>query len=179
VRPIGRVLEQVRDARAHNGYFKAHCPAHDDREPSLSISEGEDGRVLLNCFYEPSVRAHHERQEAESRKSRVPYHRTAAEHRENRRGDRRRAPGPGGDVATDGPTRRKRGVTSMDLMKCTEGMHRYAEEGLPPPRRGRSGGERVESWSAWKLLEKPNKSFVCGLSPRAGRLGSEGRGVGC
>ncbi len=50
MRPIGRVLERVRDARAHNGYFKAHCPAHDDREPSLSISEGEDGRVLLNCF---------------------------------------------------------------------------------------------------------------------------------
>jgi DNA primase len=50
VRPIDRVLEQLRNVRAHNGYFKARCPAHDDREPSLSISEGEDGRVLLNCF---------------------------------------------------------------------------------------------------------------------------------
>ena len=26
------------------------CPAHTDRKPSLSLSEGSDGRVLLNCF---------------------------------------------------------------------------------------------------------------------------------
>jgi hypothetical protein len=25
------------------------CPAHDDRAPSLSISEGDDGRTLLKC----------------------------------------------------------------------------------------------------------------------------------
>ena len=28
----------------------ARCPAHDDREPSLSIAEGVDGRALLWCF---------------------------------------------------------------------------------------------------------------------------------
>jgi hypothetical protein len=28
----------------------ACCPAHDDRGPSLSIREIEDGRVLLHCF---------------------------------------------------------------------------------------------------------------------------------
>ena len=32
-----------------DGYL-ARCPAHDDREPSLSIGEGEDGRVLLHCW---------------------------------------------------------------------------------------------------------------------------------
>lgn len=26
------------------------CPAHDDRNPSLSVKEADDGRVLLNCF---------------------------------------------------------------------------------------------------------------------------------
>jgi hypothetical protein len=26
------------------------CPAHDDKKPSLSITEGRDGRVLLHCF---------------------------------------------------------------------------------------------------------------------------------
>jgi len=50
VRPIDRILERLKDATAHNGYFKARCPGHDDREPSLSISEGDDGRVLLKCF---------------------------------------------------------------------------------------------------------------------------------
>ena len=26
------------------------CPAHDDSNPSLSVSEADDGRVLLKCF---------------------------------------------------------------------------------------------------------------------------------
>jgi hypothetical protein len=30
--------------------WKARCPAHDDRKPSLSVSEGDDGRILLKCF---------------------------------------------------------------------------------------------------------------------------------
>jgi len=30
----------------------ARCPAHDDTQPSLSITEGRDGRVLLHCFAE-------------------------------------------------------------------------------------------------------------------------------
>jgi putative DNA primase/helicase len=29
--------------------FSAHCPAHDDSNPSLSISEGNDGRILVHC----------------------------------------------------------------------------------------------------------------------------------
>lgn len=28
----------------------ARCPAHEDRSPSLSITEGRDGRVLVHCF---------------------------------------------------------------------------------------------------------------------------------
>ncbi len=30
--------------------WMAHCPAHDDSSPSLSIRELDDGRVLLKCF---------------------------------------------------------------------------------------------------------------------------------
>lgn len=26
------------------------CPAHDDTTPSLSVSEGDDGKILVNCF---------------------------------------------------------------------------------------------------------------------------------
>ncbi|MFL6354283.1 MAG: DUF3987 domain-containing protein [Bryobacteraceae bacterium] len=29
--------------------FLGHCPSHDDRNPSLSITEGKDGRVLFKC----------------------------------------------------------------------------------------------------------------------------------
>lgn len=32
------------------GKWKACCPAHDDKEPSLGIREGRDGKVLLHCF---------------------------------------------------------------------------------------------------------------------------------
>jgi putative DNA primase/helicase len=35
--------------RSSNGWT-ARCPAHDDERPSLSISIGEDGRVLIYCF---------------------------------------------------------------------------------------------------------------------------------
>src|SRR5215208_4526482 len=45
VRPIDRVLESLQDPTAHNGYFKALCPTHEDREPSLSVSEADDRRV--------------------------------------------------------------------------------------------------------------------------------------
>ena len=35
--------------RAGRGWL-ALCPAHDDSQPSFSISESEDGRVLVHCF---------------------------------------------------------------------------------------------------------------------------------
>lgn len=30
--------------------FIAHCPAHEDRSASLSVSEGDDGRILIKDF---------------------------------------------------------------------------------------------------------------------------------
>ena len=36
-------------ARRSGGGWAARCPAHSDREPSLSVSEGSDGRVLIHC----------------------------------------------------------------------------------------------------------------------------------
>ncbi len=30
--------------------WQARCPAHDDRQPSLSISDAPDGKVLVKCF---------------------------------------------------------------------------------------------------------------------------------
>jgi hypothetical protein len=50
VRPVEKVLDRLEGVRQFNGSWKALCPAHDDREPSLSVSEGDDDRVLLKCF---------------------------------------------------------------------------------------------------------------------------------
>ena len=41
-------LERVKQTGA--GRWVARCPAHNDHSPSLSISECDDGRVLLKCF---------------------------------------------------------------------------------------------------------------------------------
>lgn len=41
-------LEHVQSARG--GSLVAKCPAHVDQVPSLSISEGRDGRALVHCF---------------------------------------------------------------------------------------------------------------------------------
>ncbi len=30
--------------------FRMRCPAHDDRNPSFIISEGQDGKILMKCF---------------------------------------------------------------------------------------------------------------------------------
>lgn len=32
------------------GRWLARCPAHDDKSPSLSVREADDGRTLLTCF---------------------------------------------------------------------------------------------------------------------------------
>lgn len=41
-------LENVK--RTGAGRWIARCSAHDDKHPSLSVRELEDGRVLLHCF---------------------------------------------------------------------------------------------------------------------------------
>jgi hypothetical protein len=51
--PISRALSALGNAgcnprRSGDGY-SARCPAHDDSAPSLSLSEGNDGRVLIMC----------------------------------------------------------------------------------------------------------------------------------
>jgi hypothetical protein len=54
MRPVDHVLGALaaRGTLTHkNGQgWLAHCPAHEDKVPSLSISEGQDGRALVKCF---------------------------------------------------------------------------------------------------------------------------------
>jgi 5S rRNA maturation endonuclease (ribonuclease M5)/DNA-binding transcriptional ArsR family regulator len=47
--PLDRVLSRLQGVRRSGKGWSALCPAHDDRKPSLSISENRDGQVLLYC----------------------------------------------------------------------------------------------------------------------------------
>lgn len=55
--PIENILNRLEGVQKAGKAFKALCPAHPDRSPSLSIKEGDDGRVLLHCFAGCEVRA--------------------------------------------------------------------------------------------------------------------------
>ena len=48
--PLERVLAKLPGAKRQGNSYKAKCPAHDDLQASLSVSAGDDGRVLLKCF---------------------------------------------------------------------------------------------------------------------------------
>jgi P4 family phage/plasmid primase-like protien len=45
-----QILSQLQGVTRNGDGWKARCPAHDDKTPSLSITEGDDGRTLLKCF---------------------------------------------------------------------------------------------------------------------------------
>ena len=49
--PAERLLERLEGAKSCGpGRWMARCPAHEDRGPSLSVRELDDGRLLLHCF---------------------------------------------------------------------------------------------------------------------------------
>jgi len=56
-RPIELVLARLPGHRRSGKGWTARCPAHDDQNPSLSIAEGDDGRVLLTCHAGCSLHA--------------------------------------------------------------------------------------------------------------------------
>ena len=41
-------LDKVRQVKANQ--YEACCPAHHDNNPSLKVSETEDGRILIKCW---------------------------------------------------------------------------------------------------------------------------------
>lgn len=47
--PLENVLGKLERVRKCGNGFQARCPAHDDDKPSLTIAEGDDGRVLVKC----------------------------------------------------------------------------------------------------------------------------------
>ena len=43
-------LSRLKGVKRQGEGYMACCPAHDDRNPSLSISCSEDSKILINCF---------------------------------------------------------------------------------------------------------------------------------
>ena len=48
--PLEKVLARLEGVKRVGRGWVARCPAHPDRNPSLSVGVGADGRVLLKCF---------------------------------------------------------------------------------------------------------------------------------
>ena len=53
--PAADFLAALKGVHGGGGKWTVRCPAHNDHKPSLSISLGDDGRVLLKCFSGCSV----------------------------------------------------------------------------------------------------------------------------
>lgn len=52
---LDNLLSRLTKVKGRNGNFVACCPAHQDRNPSMTIRETEDGKILLHCFAGCSV----------------------------------------------------------------------------------------------------------------------------
>jgi len=49
--PIEKILARLEGViKTKPDQWKAKCPSHEDRNPSLGIKRGDDGRVLLKCW---------------------------------------------------------------------------------------------------------------------------------
>ena len=51
--PVSKFLDALKRHECHwrvaGRGWQANCPAHEDRAPSLSLREAQDGRLLLHC----------------------------------------------------------------------------------------------------------------------------------
>ncbi|MEO6077200.1 MAG: toprim domain-containing protein [Candidatus Andersenbacteria bacterium] len=47
---IDQLLNKLKNVKLSGKQWTAQCPSHQDRQNSLSISPGDDGRILLKCF---------------------------------------------------------------------------------------------------------------------------------
>lgn len=46
---VDEFLVELEHVRRNGNGWTARCPAHEDRTPSLSVREGDEGRVLVHC----------------------------------------------------------------------------------------------------------------------------------
>ncbi len=52
---VKAILNRLENVRPSGNGWTARCPSHQDKRNSLSVSEGDDGRVLVNCFAKCAV----------------------------------------------------------------------------------------------------------------------------
>jgi len=105
---LDEVLARLERVTPSAGGYVARCPAHDDRNPSLSIREGDNCRVLLKCFagcaYEAIINAlggRSKQQESGLKGARKPQHHDDRERIEFARRIWRKARNPRGTIVQD------------------------------------------------------------------------------
>jgi len=54
-RMLSALADRSCDPKRNGKGWSARCPAHEDRRPSLSVSEGDDGRALVRCHADCTV----------------------------------------------------------------------------------------------------------------------------
>lgn len=47
---IDALLSRLEKVKSANGEFMALCPAHQDHNPSLTLKETPDGKILMKCW---------------------------------------------------------------------------------------------------------------------------------
>ncbi|MEJ7567964.1 MAG: hypothetical protein WKF41_06835 [Gaiellaceae bacterium] len=52
---VDEFLQRLERVKKSGKGWTSRCPGHDDKQASLSVSEGDDGRVLVNCFADCSA----------------------------------------------------------------------------------------------------------------------------
>lgn len=52
---MSEILQHLEGVKGRNGTYMARCPCHDDSTQSLSVSVGEENKILLKCFAGCSV----------------------------------------------------------------------------------------------------------------------------
>lgn len=46
---LQNIARQLRGVRLKSNSYLCHCPAHSDEKPSLTLTQGDDGKILFHC----------------------------------------------------------------------------------------------------------------------------------
>ena len=46
---VEEFVNRLEGVTGHDGQYSARCPAHDDKNASLSVGKGDNGKILIHC----------------------------------------------------------------------------------------------------------------------------------